>query len=73
MGFALHPSLLGYEMVEAAGIEPASENHRPKAPTCLSPHLVVVSSGALGRAPESTSPAVLALPLRAARKDQPEL
>jgi len=26
-------------MVEAAGIEPASENLQPKAHTCLSPHL----------------------------------
>ena len=58
-------------MVEAAGIEPASENHQPKAHTCLSPHLVVVFSGALGKAPESTIPGVLILTLRAARKDQP--
>ena len=59
-------------MVEAAGIEPASENHQPKAPTCLSPRLVVVFRGASGRAPQSTIPAILAQPLRAARMDQPE-
>jgi len=37
----------------------------------LIPSFVVVSSGASGNAPESTSPEVLILPPRTKRKDQP--
>ncbi len=44
------------------GFEPTSENLQPEAHTCLSPHLTLTSSGALGRAPESASPVFSRLP-----------
>ncbi len=35
MGFVLPRTLLDYQMVEAAGIEPASRKEDFKEPTCL--------------------------------------
>ena len=44
------------------GFEPTSENCQPEAHTCLSPHLNLASTGALGKAPESASPVFLIFP-----------
>ncbi len=60
-------------LVEAAGIEPASGNLQPQVPTCLFPILILASSGAPEKAPESASPVVLTSLPKAKQKGQPDL
>ncbi len=55
-------------MVEAAGIEPASENLQLKASTCLSRVLFLVRKDTLGRVSTRTSPLNVSRHLQQARR-----